>query len=127
MILREVFYGVTRFADIQADIGIPKAVLSKRLNHLLTIGVLVRKKYQEPNSRARHAYALTDSGTELAIPLIAMMLWGDKHQMPNLPKVKLVERKRKSPVRLALIDEQGQETPLDQIKLLMVEQELKPD
>ncbi len=127
LILREIFYGVTRFADIQADIIIPKAVLSKRLKHLLDAGVLTREKYQEPNNRARYSYALTDSGRELAVPLLAMMAWGDKHKRNGNPSLRLSSKNTGNTLKVALVDSAHQETPLTDIHLSLSIKDNAPD
>ena len=40
LIVRDAFYGVRRFSDFQAHLGIPKAVLAERLALLVAEGVL---------------------------------------------------------------------------------------
>ena len=39
LILRDVWVGLTRFDQIQADLGISRKVLTERLNHLVDHGV----------------------------------------------------------------------------------------
>lgn len=98
LILREAFYGVARFDDIRIDIGIPKAVLTKRLSNLVAAGLLTKQSYQEPGQRKRNAYVLTDAGKDLALPMIALMQWGDKHFNRETPS--LVLRSNKDSKRL---------------------------
>jgi hypothetical protein len=54
--------------------------LSERLKKLVDEGILERSQYQEPGSRARSEYRLTDAGRELMPVLIAFMQWGDRHR-----------------------------------------------
>jgi DNA-binding HxlR family transcriptional regulator len=75
LILRDVFVGVSRFDQIQADLGISRKVLAERLNHLVAHGVLERRPYDE---RPRYEYVLTDKGFELVDVLMVMVSWGDK-------------------------------------------------
>jgi DNA-binding HxlR family transcriptional regulator len=75
LILRNVWAGLTRFAQIQADLGISRKVLTERLNHLVEQGVLARSPYDR---RPRHEYVLTDKGTELVDLLMVMVGWADK-------------------------------------------------
>ena len=47
LILRESFYGVRRFSDIQRNLGIARNILSTRLQTLVGAGILERVLYQE--------------------------------------------------------------------------------
>lgn len=76
LILRDVFLGVTRFDDIQRDLGIARNVLTDRLDALLESGVLEQRAYQE--RPLRHEYVLTDKGRDLQSVLLAIMAWGDR-------------------------------------------------
>ena len=76
MVLREGFFGVRRFDELQAKLGIAPNILIDRLNRLVAEGVLARLKYQE--SPRRFDYRLTEKGKDLYGPLIAMLSWGDR-------------------------------------------------
>ena len=76
LILRESFYGVRRFSDMQRNLGIARNILSARLQTLVAAGVLERRR--GPGSE-RHEYRLTDMGRDLYPVLVAIMRWGDKH------------------------------------------------
>jgi DNA-binding HxlR family transcriptional regulator len=78
LVLREAFYGVRRFSDFQRALGCARNVLSARLATLVDEGILARKPYREPGSRARYEYRLTDKGLELFPALVALMGWGDR-------------------------------------------------
>jgi DNA-binding HxlR family transcriptional regulator len=71
-----VFLGVTRFDDIQRDLGIARNVLADRLDALVDNEVLERRAYQE--RPVRHEYVLTDKGRDLQSVLLAIMAWGDR-------------------------------------------------
>ncbi|EAQ00926.1 hypothetical protein JNB_12144 [Janibacter sp. HTCC2649] len=75
LVLRDVWVGINRFDQIQADLGISRKVLTERLNHLVEHGILERRQY---DPRPRHEYVLTDKGTELTDVLMVMVGWGDK-------------------------------------------------
>lgn len=79
LILREALYGVSRFDDFQANLKIPRPVLSDRLTLLLTHGLLVREPYQAEGQRVRHGYRLTEKGADLLPALVALMQWGDRY------------------------------------------------
>jgi len=76
LILRDVTYGVRRFAEIQADLGISANVLADRLESLVREGLLETRLYQRRPER--HEYVLTEKGADLAPALIALMQWGDR-------------------------------------------------
>ncbi|MGW6933161.1 winged helix-turn-helix transcriptional regulator [Lentzea sp. NPDC054927] len=75
LILRDVWVGMTRFEQLQADLGISRKVLTERLNHLVEQGVLERRPYDR---RPRFEYVLTRKGTELVDLLMVMKGWGDR-------------------------------------------------
>ncbi|TDC43204.1 helix-turn-helix domain-containing protein [Micromonospora sp. KC213] len=79
VVLREVFNGVRRFDDMRVRTGIPRQVLTSRLTALVAQGVLRRAPYQEPGSRVRHEYRLTDKGLDLWPVLVAVLGWGDRY------------------------------------------------
>jgi DNA-binding HxlR family transcriptional regulator len=76
LILRDVAYGVRRFRDLQADLGISANVLSDRLETLVQNGLLERRLYLKRPER--HEYRLTEKGLDLVPALLALMRWGDK-------------------------------------------------
>ena len=71
LILRDVYVGISRFDQIQRDLGISRNVLAERLAWLCEQGVLRRG---EP----RAGYALTPKGLELCDLLLVMVRWGDR-------------------------------------------------
>src|SRR3569833_1370506 len=75
LVLRDVFAGVTRFEQIQADLGISRKVLTERLNHLVEHVVRERRPYDR---RPRYEYVLTEKGAELVDLLMVMVGWGDR-------------------------------------------------
>lgn len=79
LILRAAFYGTHRFSDLQADLGIPKAVLANRLERLVDNRILHKRPAQ--NGGKRMEYFLDEAGLELWEPLAAMMRWS-RHWYP---------------------------------------------
>jgi DNA-binding HxlR family transcriptional regulator len=77
LILRECFYGVRRFSDMQRNLGIARNILSARLQTLVRNGILERRLYQEDPER--YEYRLTDTGRDLYPAVITIMRWGDEH------------------------------------------------
>ena len=71
MIIREAFYGATRFTEFQRNTGAARNLLSDRLAMLVSNGVLERQNVGEQGTR--YAYRLTDKGQSLVPVLVAMM------------------------------------------------------
>ncbi|WP_199044151.1 winged helix-turn-helix transcriptional regulator [Glycomyces salinus] len=76
LILRDVFLGVDKFNDIARDLGVSRALLADRLEHLVREGVLGETVYHQRPRRVR--YTLTDGGRELVPILVALTQWGDR-------------------------------------------------
>src|ERR1700760_672943 len=72
LVLRDVWVGLNRFDQLQADLGISRKVLTGRLNPLVDHGILARRPYDR---RPRHEYVLTQQGTELIDLLMVMAGW----------------------------------------------------
>ncbi len=77
LILRECFYGVRRFSEMQRNLGIARNILSTRLQSLVAAEVLERVPYQD--DPPRFEYRLTEAGRDLYPSIIALMRWGDRH------------------------------------------------
>jgi DNA-binding HxlR family transcriptional regulator len=78
LILREAFYGTTRFDDFAQRVGISEPVTAARLKELVENGLLEREDYREPGQRTRQRYRLTEKGADLFPALVALMQWGDR-------------------------------------------------
>jgi DNA-binding HxlR family transcriptional regulator len=83
LIVRDVYVGLRRFDEIQANLGISRKVLTQRLDTLLDRGVLERRPYQD--RPIRHEYVLTEKGHELVVVLMALMAWGDRWESDAPP------------------------------------------
>jgi DNA-binding HxlR family transcriptional regulator len=77
LIMREAFYGVRRFSDMQRNLGIARNILSTRLQTLVRAGILERRRYQDEPERFE--YRLTGKGLGLYPAVVAIMRWGDEH------------------------------------------------
>ncbi len=111
LIIRGALYGVTRFDDMQSSLGLPRTVLSNRLKKLVGSGLLRKRPYKEQGQRTRHQYVLTSKGVDLALPLMALMQWGEKHILETPGTTSLVERGAGAPLHAGLISEDGR--PVD--------------
>jgi DNA-binding HxlR family transcriptional regulator len=77
LVLRDAFYGVRRFNELQAHLDIPKAVLADRLDGLVQDGILERRP--DPDHAGRALYELTAAGRDLWPALHALLAWGERH------------------------------------------------
>ncbi|WP_232677642.1 helix-turn-helix domain-containing protein [Nocardioides sp. R-C-SC26] len=108
VVLREVFNGVRRFADMQRHSGLPRQVLSNRLATLVEHDVLRRVPYREDGARERHEYRLTEKGFDLYPVLAALSDWGTRYytDADGVP-VELVHRDCGAPATAALVCADG--------------------
>ncbi len=107
LILRSALYGVRRFDDFQADLDIPRSVLSNRLAGLVDSGIMDRREYREGGQRTRIEYPLTEMGQALGLPFIAMTAWGDRWLGDGRTPMTLRSKASGQRLRLALVDEDG--------------------
>ena len=80
LVLRDALFGLRRFDEFKASLGIASNVLAARLDRLCTEGLLERRTYQ--TRPERHEYLLTGKGRDLAPVLLMIMKWGDRYY-PN--------------------------------------------
>lgn len=90
LILRDAFFGITRFADFAADLGVARNILQERLTRLVDEGLMERVQYQD--RPVRFEYRLTPKGEDLWPVLMSLMHYGDSHLAPDGPPVLLVHR-----------------------------------
>ena len=102
LVMRELFFGVHRFNDMLADLGISRSVLTDRLSRLVDLGVARTEPYREPGARVRHEYRLTRKGVGLLPVMIGLMEWGDQYVNDGNAPVSLRERATGDEVRLEL-------------------------
>ncbi len=117
LLLREAFYGTTRFDDFAERVGISQPVAAARLRDMVEQGLLTRQPYQEPGQRTRQEYKLTEKGSEFFPVLVALMEWGDRWEGPA--GVELRHRDCGEAVRTELRCGAGHLTPVDEVDLVV--------
>lgn len=117
LLMREAFYGTTRFADFAARVGISEPVAAARLRELVGHGLLAKEDYQEPGQRTRAEYRLTEQGRELFPVLVALMQWGDRWLASDGPPVVLRHAGCGEPVAAELRCRAGHQAPPDELEL----------
>ena len=115
LVLREAFYGVVRFDDMRTDLAAPKATLANRLRRLTEAGLLRKVPYEQAGQRTRDGYVLTEKGRSLALPLLALMQWGDDHLRDGRGPIALRADGHEGPVRVGFVDAVGRAVPPDAV------------
>lgn len=87
LVIREFFYGVRRFDEFQARLGIATNILADRLQRLTEEGVITKRQYQE--RPLRFEYIMTEMGLDLYGSMLVMMRWGDKWLSGGKPPLTL--------------------------------------
>ena len=90
LILRDAFYGITRFDDLVASLGIAPNMLSRRLTDLVGAGMLERRSYSE--HPPRYEYVLTELGRDFHPVLISLLAWGNRHFAKEGPSTLIADR-----------------------------------
>jgi DNA-binding HxlR family transcriptional regulator len=88
LIMREAYYGTTRFDDFAHRVGVTKAAAAARLAELVDLGLLTRQPYREPGQRTRDEYVLTEAGIDFMPVVWAMFEWGQRH-LPGRNRLRL--------------------------------------
>lgn len=91
LIMREAYYGTTRFDDFARRVGITKAATAARLAELVGLGLLARQPYREAGQRSRDEYVLTEAGTDFMPVVWAMFQWG-QHHLPHRARLRLIHQ-----------------------------------
>src|SRR3982751_5334257 len=73
LILRDAFYGMTRFDEFQKSLDIAPSMLTRRLNTLFEAGVLERRRYSE--KPPRDEYVLTETGRDFRPVVWSLVAW----------------------------------------------------
>jgi DNA-binding HxlR family transcriptional regulator len=79
LIVRDAFFGIRRFNDFSSHLRIPRAVLTDRLDFLISEGVLART----PSRGRRLEYQLTEKGMALWPVVRTLTVWGDSFYAPG--------------------------------------------
>src|ERR1700761_8159441 len=119
LIMREAYYGTTRFADFARRVGITKAAASARLNELVELGLLERRPYQEPGQRSREEYVLTQAGIDFMPVVWAMFEWG-RHHLPGHNQLRLSHLDCGAEASVEIRCTAGHPVPFDELGVRLV-------
>ncbi|MFW1801810.1 winged helix-turn-helix transcriptional regulator [Acinetobacter nematophilus] len=120
LILREAFYGVTKFSTFIENTGISKQVLSNRLKHLIQEDIFSLSIYKMEGDRERKEYLLTPKGKSLNIVLLAMLESGGNFIHENKDVVKVFSKNDHELVKLKLVDSKNNIINFEDIELRLV-------
>jgi DNA-binding HxlR family transcriptional regulator len=117
LIMREAFYGTTRFDDFAQRVGMAPATTSANLKALAEAGLLTRHPYRDPGGRAREEYLLTESGRDLMPAMFALFRWGQKHA-GGPPLLDIAHLGCGESVEVTVACRKHHEVELDEVELL---------
>jgi DNA-binding HxlR family transcriptional regulator len=116
LILREAYYGTTRFDDFARRVGVAESIAAARLRDLVDAGLLDRRPYQEPGQRTRFEYVLTEAGEDLLPVVVALGRWGARHRPQEGPApARFRHATCGSGVHVEVRCEDGHVVPLDEL------------
>ncbi len=75
LLLRDAYFGVHRFDHVRRNLGISTNILANRLQRLLAVEILERRRYAF--GPERFEYRLTPKGRALYPGMISLLRWGD--------------------------------------------------
>ncbi|MCT7659665.1 winged helix-turn-helix transcriptional regulator [Mycobacterium deserti] len=119
LIMREAYYGTTRFDDFCRRVGITKAAAAARLGELVDAGLLQRRPYREPGQRRRDEYVLTEAGRDFMPVVWAMFEWGRRH-LPNRTPLRLAHKDCGAEASVEIRCADGHLVPPDQLAMRVV-------
>jgi DNA-binding HxlR family transcriptional regulator len=119
LIMREAYYGTTRFDEFARRVGITKAATSARLAELVDVGLLTRQPYREPGQRSRDEYVLTEAGVDFMPVVWAMFQWGRRH-LPGRDRLRLTHLGCGADADVEVRCAEGHLVPLDELGMRLV-------
>ena len=119
LIMREAYYGTTRFDDFAHRVGITKAAAAARLSELVDLGLMTRQPYREPGQRTRDEYVLTDAGVDFMPVVWAMFEWGRRH-LPGHSRLRLTHVDCGADATVEIRCAEGHPVPPDELGVRLV-------
>jgi DNA-binding HxlR family transcriptional regulator len=120
LIMREAYYGTTRFDEFCRRVGITKAAAAARLNELVDAGLLQRRPYREPGQRRRDEYVPTRAGVEFMPVVWAMFEWGRRH-LPIDARLRLAHAGCGAEATVEMRCSDGHPVPADELAVRLVD------
>lgn len=114
LVVRELYYGGSKFDELARRTGLSEAVVAGRLKQLHADGIVERRPYQEAGKRTRDEYVLTERGCGLFPIVVALAEWGEGLRDDHRTGVELIHRDCGTPLAVAVRCEKGHEVPVQQ-------------
>lgn len=108
LILREAFYGARRFSQWRDRLGMPRSVLTDRLNRLVAAGLLEQREAR--GSASRMEYRLTEMGLDMFGVAVMQGQWERKWARSPLQEryaLAFLDRETGARVTPAVFDHEG--------------------
>ena len=121
LVVRECFYGTSRFDDFVRRIGASAPAISRALKQLESAGVVARTPYREPGARPRDEYRLTEAGKDLLPVFLALMQWGDKHLQDGRPPLAFARATDGKRIGVIVTTTDTEPVPPEDIRILLGE------
>ncbi|MGB9992280.1 winged helix-turn-helix transcriptional regulator [Massilia sp. SM-13] len=102
LILRDAFYGLTRFDEFEKSLKIAPNMLTRRLAGLVQSGLMEKRLYS--TRPPRYEYLLTDEGRAFKPVLLSFIAWGNQHLAPEGASLLVVSRETGKPADQVLVD-----------------------
>lgn len=119
LIIRELFLGHNKFSEFQDNLKISKSVLTTKLKLIENANLIVKKKYQEDNQRARNEYYLSEKGADLIHIMSAILVWGNANLINKKePSLKIVDKKGEN-VKMTFMNNEGDFLHMDDLQFVL--------
>jgi DNA-binding HxlR family transcriptional regulator len=92
LLLREAFYGATRFEEFVRRTQVSEPAAAARLHEMVEHGLLELEPYREAGQRTRNSYRLTEKGADLFPVIVGLMQWGNRWLSDTGGPAELVHR-----------------------------------
>jgi DNA-binding HxlR family transcriptional regulator len=115
LIVREAFYGASRFTEFQRNTGASRNILADRLSALIENDIF--EEVEVGMRGKRTAYNLTEKGKALLPVMIAMGQWANTHEY-GVGKEPVLQFSRETgrPLQsLRFFDDDGNEIPIEKL------------
>ena len=115
LIIRDAFFGITRFSEFQQDLGLARNILASRLKTLVAGGIMTTAPASDGS--AYQEYVLTEKGQALLPVLVALGQWGvDFLFEPGERHTRLIDSQSgRPPKRLHVRSQDGRSLGFDDI------------
>ncbi|MEU5088562.1 helix-turn-helix domain-containing protein [Streptomyces sp. NPDC021356] len=110
LVVRELFYGTTRFDDFVERAGVSAPAVSRALKQLKAARVVESVTYRAPGRRAREEYRLTCAGEDLLPVFLALMQWGDTYLQDGRPPLAFVDADTGRALRVRVTSDEARES-----------------